>query len=166
MTPVLLGGPLGWGEGAKVFGFGPNSLLPAVWSVSSSSDTWLGLGCVTFLLVDWAGSPWCCSHREVSGRFSSGLHRDTALPSFQRWKLKGKSASCQACLSPGARASFPRGLLSGPSPSGWPSRLTSEQPVSGADREGRRRDGVFLSQEKQGSGRRGSVCVLEPAAVP
>lgn len=133
MAPVLLGGPLGWGEGAEVFGFGPNSLFPAVWSVSSSSDTWLRLGCVTFLLVDWAGSPWCCSHRGVSGRFSSGLHRDAALPSFQRWKLKGESASCQACLSPGARASFPRGLLSGPSPSGWPSRLTSEQPVSGRD---------------------------------
>lgn len=115
---------------------------------------------MTFPLVDWAGSPWCCSHRGVSGRFSSGLHRDAALPSFRRWKLKGKSASCQGRLRPGARAFFPRGLLSDPSPSGWPSRLTSEQRVRGADREGWGRDGVFLSWEEQGSG---AVLMRAPA---
>lgn len=155
-----VGGPPGiWGDRTEGFGFIPNTFFPAVWSVSSSSDTWLRLGCVTVLLVDWAGSPWCCSHRGAAGRFSSGLHRDPALPSFRRWKRKGESASCQARLGPGTRASFPRGLLSVPSPSGWPSRSKSEQTVSGADRGERERLRVFLSQEKRGCGSSGGAHV-------
>lgn len=62
MAPMLLlGGLLGRAEGAKAFGFVPDSLFLAAWSVSGSSDTWLGLGRVTFPARGWVGGGWAMS---------------------------------------------------------------------------------------------------------